>query len=184
MEQTTKTPEQIAAEAAAAKATKEAEKQAKAEAAAAKKAAEKAAKDAEKAAAKAAKEAEKEAKALALANAKAAKEAEKAAKQAAKQTEKQPEQNGIVRPKPNTACGKAWAIMDSLSMKAGSATPIAPVLEVAKTEGLNEGNVKCEYSRWRKFHGVTGRIVAPKPHVETTNPDPAGEAVDNNGAAE
>ena len=88
MNDTTKTPEQIAAEAAA------------------KKAAEKAEKDAKKAA-------EKEAKKLAE---KEAKDAAKAEKAAAKEANKMPEQNGIRRPKPNTETGKVWALADSISV--------------------------------------------------------------------
>jgi hypothetical protein len=36
-------------------------------------------------------------------------------------------------------------------------------MPVAKEGGLNEANVRTEYARWRKFHGVTGRISAAKP---------------------
>lgn len=124
------------------------------------KAALKAAKDAEKAAAKLA---EKEAKAAAAAqkkaDEKAAKEAAAAAKKAEKEANRMPEQNGVRRPKPETLCGQAWALFDSLS--ASGPTAISPALEKAKELGLNEGNVKTEYSRWRKYFGVTGRIEDP-----------------------
>ena len=151
-----KTAEQIAAEAAAAE-----------QAAAAK-----AAKDAEKAAAKAKKEAdaaerkakkeaekaEKEAKKVAE---KAAKEAEKAAKEAEKANSKMPEQNGVRRPKAETLCGKAWAIFDNISAKNGAPASIKESLDAARADGLNEGNVKAEYARWRKFYAISGRIAAP-----------------------
>lgn len=145
-----KTAEQIAAEKAAAAAEKAA-------AAAAKKAereAAVAAKKVEREAAKAQRAAEREA-------AKAAKLAEKEAAKAAKEAARMPEQNGVRRPKPNGLCGRAWAIFDDLSAKHGAPAAIAPSLEIAKAEGLNESNVRAEYARWRKFHGITGRIAAP-----------------------
>ncbi len=151
---TDKTPEQIAAEKAAAaeaKAAAKAEKVAKAAEAKAQKAAEREAKKGE---AKAAKEA-------AVAQKKADKEAKAAAVKAAKEANRQPEQNGVRRPKPDGQCGKAWAIFDSVSQKNGAPASIAESLVIANSQGLNEGNVKAEYARWRKFNGVTGRVAAP-----------------------
>lgn len=137
----------------------------------------KAKKEAEKAAAKAKREAEaaekKAAKEKAAEDAKAAKaakiEADKAAKAqakldaiAAKEANRMPEQNGIRRPKPETLCGKAWAIFDSVSQKNGSPASISESMDIAKGQGLNEANVRAEYARWRKFYNVTGRVEAPK----------------------
>lgn len=73
----------------------------------------------------------------------------------------QPEQNGIRRPKPDTLCGKAWAIFDSVSAKNGAPASIGEAMELAKDDGQNEANVRAEYARWRKFHGITGRIKRP-----------------------
>lgn len=156
---TEKTAEQIAAE--------QAEAQRKAD----EKAAEKARKEAEKAEAKATKEAQKaqekadrEAKKAAE---KAAKEQAKADAKAAREANRMPEQNGIRRPKPDTLCGKAWGIFDSVSQKNGAPASIGESMELAKADGLNEANVRAEYARWRKFHGITGRIESPK--AETTS---------------
>jgi hypothetical protein len=162
----TRSPEQIAADkatdeaakaekAAADKAVKDAEKAAKAATAAAAKEA----KTKEKADAKAAKDLEKE-------TAKKAKEDEKAAKLAAKEAAKpakvqMPEQNGVRRPKPEGLCGQAWTLADDLSRQLGQPVPIANLLEASKVKGLNEGNVRAEYARWRKFNGVTGRVSLP-----------------------
>lgn len=149
---TEKTAEQIAAE--------QAEAQRKAD----EKAAEKARKEAEKAEAKAKREAE-------AAEKKAAKEAQKAQEKAdakaAREANRMPEQNGIRRPKPDTLCGKAWGIFDSVSQKNGAPASICESMELAKADGLNEANVRAEYARWRKFHGITGRIESPK--AETTS---------------
>jgi len=143
-------------------------------AAADKAASDKAAKDAEKAAAKlkketeaaerkAKKEAEKLEKEAKKKAEKEAKEAEKAQKEAEKAANKMPEQNGVRRPKPDTLCGKAWAIFDGISAKNGAPASIKESLEAARADGLNEGNVKAEYARWRKFYAISGRIAAPTP---------------------
>lgn len=174
--------EQALAEEKAAKAAeKEAEKAAKAaerEAARQTKAAEKAKAKEERDAAKAkAKEERDAAKAKAEADREEAKkakaeerEAAKAAKAAEREANRMPEQNGVRRPKPDTLCGKAWAIFDQLSAERGSWTPVAPALEVAEKDGQNLTNVRCEYARWRKFNGITGRIVDAKAETPAEAP--------------
>lgn len=156
-----KTAEQLAAEAQAkAEAeAKAAQKAAEREAAKAQKAQEREAAKAQKAAAK---EAEKAAKEEAKAAKLAEKEAKKKAAEEAKAASKQPEQNGVRRPRPETLCGKAWAVADDLSMKQGSPVAISTLLATTNPMGLNEGNVKAEYARWRKFNGVTGRVMSPE----------------------
>ena len=130
-------------------------------AAADKAASDKAAKDAEKAAAKLKKETEAAERKAKKEAEKEAKEAEKAQKEAEKAANKMPEQNGVRRPKPDTLCGKAWAIFDGISAKNGAPASIKESLEAARADGLNEGNVKAEYARWRKFYAISGRIAAP-----------------------
>ncbi len=165
------------AAAAAAKAKREADAKAKAEL----KAKEKADKDAAKAAEKKAKEeakakekADKEAKKAA--DAKAKEEAAAAAK-AAKEANRMPEQNGVRRPKPDGLCGKVWTLADKLSQELGQPVPIANLLEASRRDGLNDGNVKAEYARWRKFNGITGRVALPKPEAPA-----AGTTGDNTNA--
>lgn len=169
----TKTPEQLAAEAAAAVTAKAAqvaaEKAAKIAAAAQAKA--------EKAAAAAKAKAEKE---QAKADAKAKKDAETAAKATAKaeadakkETVKMPEANGVRRPKPDGACGKVWAFADSLSAQLGQPVPIAQLSAAASAQGINDSTIRTQYALWRKFHGVTGRVTLPVPAAATL---PAGAA--------
>lgn len=141
-----------AADKAAKEAAKAEAKAAREKAAADKKAAAEAKKAADKAEREAKKKAELEAKEKAKSDAKAAREATR-----------MPEKNGIRRPKPDTLCGKAWAIFDNVSHKNGAPASIAESMELAKAGGLNEANVRAEYARWRKFHGITGRVEAPKP---------------------
>lgn len=72
--------------------------------------------------------------------------------------EPQEEQNGVKRPRAGSVCRRVWDIADKLSKKAP--VPFSALAEVTNAEGLNESNARAEYSRWRKFHGITGRIVA------------------------
>ena len=154
MSENEKSEAQLAAEKAAAAAKKKEEKDAAKAARDAKKAEEKAEKDAKNEADKAAKEAEKAAKAQEKIDA-------AAAAKAAKEANKMPENNGVRRPKPETLCGQAWAVFDEVSAKNGAPASIKESLEIAKARGLNEGNVRVEYARWRKFFGITGRVAAP-----------------------
>lgn len=106
-----------------------------------------------------------EAKALDKANKEAAKAADKAAKEAEKaalaEANKMPVSNGVTRPKPDSLCGKAWSIFDAVSGETQAPATIGASLERSNAAGLNEGNVRAEYARWRKFNGVSGRLVDP-----------------------
>lgn len=121
------------------------------QAAAEKKAAEKAAAKAKKAEESAAKKAAKQAE----------KEAAKQQKAADKEASKLPEQNGIRRPKANTITGGLWATYDSLSSAKGEPVSIGEALKAAGS--VNEATIRTQYARWRKFHGIVGRVEAPKP---------------------
>jgi hypothetical protein len=119
---------------------------------------------AKKDAAAAEKKAKKEAEAKAKAEAKEKEKAEKlAAKEAAKAAQKQPSQNDVTRPKPDTLCGKAWAIFDEISAKNGAPATIKEALEKAKGVVNAEATVRTQYARWRKFYGISGRVAAPAP---------------------
>lgn len=97
----------------------------------------------------------------------AAKDAEKAEAKRLRDEEKaanaQPSQNDVTRPRPDTACGQAWALMDELTAKLQSAAPIALVLQAAEKKGLNYDTVKTQYARWKKFNGIVGRVAMPLP---------------------
>lgn len=161
---TDKTPEQLAAEAAAAKKAeaeqKAAAKKAAAEAKAAAAAEAKAKRESEAKAKREAKEAEKKAAADKRAAEKQAKIDAKAAAIKAKEDAKQPEQNGVRRPGPDGKCGKAWALMDSMSATLGAPVAVADLLAAAKAQGMNKNMVRSNYAAWRKFNGVAGRVLS------------------------
>lgn len=174
------TPEQKAAAAEQERLQKEAEKAEAKRLKDEQKAQEKADREAKKAQEKAdklaAKENEKKLKEQAKLDAAAAKEQAKTDAAAAKEAQRMPEQNGVRRPKPETLCGQAWAIFDAVSAQTGAPATIAASLVVAREQGLNEGNVKTEYARWRKFNGVSGRIAPPEVPAAPEVPEvPAAE---------
>lgn len=159
--------EQERQEKAAAKAAEQAEK----EALKAAKQAEREKAKAEREAAKAAKLAEQEAK-------KAEREAAKAAAAEKREKSKMPEQNGQRMPKPGTIGSRLWEIFDTLTAKKGSTVSIAEALEVADAEGIAQLSTRAGYAHWRKFHGISGRVPAPKPEA----PEAPAETPANNEA--
>ncbi len=161
-------------EAAAKKAAEAATKKAEKEAAAAQRKAEREAKKAEADAQKAQRKAELEAKRAAKAAEAEAKKAEREAKAKAKTEEaerkskereakRMPEQNGVRRPGPDGLCGKVWALADAMSAEMAQPVPVASLLERGTAQGLNTANIRTEYARWKKFHGLSGRITTPAP---------------------
>lgn len=98
---------------------------------------------------------------------KAAKEREKAEAKVKREEEKaanaQPQQNGITRPRPDTACGQCWALFDAMSAKMGAPVPVAYALQAAESKGLNKDTAKTQYARWKTFNGITGRVATPMP---------------------
>lgn len=61
-------------------------------------------------------------------------------------------QQGIVAPRVGTVGRKIWDICDEVTTQHGREAKVEEILEVARTRGLNEGNAKTEFSRWRKFN--------------------------------
>jgi hypothetical protein len=101
---------------------------------------------------KEAKKAEREAK-------KQAKAEEKIKAKLEKEANKQPKQNGVRRPYPGSLCEKVWQHADQLSQKLGQAVPIGELLIVCKAEGFSVSTIRTQYAHWKKFHGLSGRIV-------------------------
>lgn len=73
---------------------------------------------------------------------------------------KRVEQNGIKRPLAGPGiCATMWATFDAITAKQGSPCTIAQA-KVAMPD-YNVVNMQGEYASWRKFNGITGRVVAP-----------------------
>lgn len=121
----------------------------------------------------------------------AKKEQEKLDRQAERDAKKEPEQNGVRKPSVGTLCRAAWDLFDAISTTMGQTAPISYVLPVALEKGLNEANVKAEYARWKKYHGISGRVAVPVPAniaaaaASVSIPAPAAaEGQDGNQSAE
>lgn len=74
-------------------------------------------------------------------------------------TKPRDEQNGVVRPMKDGATKRVWEIADSFSKRNKVATR-AQVLEKGLAEGLNQSTITTQYGRWRKYHGIEGRLAA------------------------
>ena len=69
------------------------------------------------------------------------------------------QRNGITRPGANTKCGKIWAACDAISLSQGGApATIAALKAHSSTHGINDHTIKTQYSRWRHYNGVAGRL--------------------------
>lgn len=112
---------------------------------------------------KAVRQAIKDAKAAKREAGKAEREAAKAAKEAEKASRVR--QNDVLMPKPDSKCGRAWAIFDTISAAEGRPAMLAEAVAAAEAENdaiekggegvpHSVGNIRAEYSQWRKFHGV------------------------------
>lgn len=71
-------------------------------------------------------------------------------------------QNGMTRPREGTVGSRLWEIFDSLSAQKGSAVSLEEAREVAEPEGIAGGSISSGYAHWRKFHGLTGRILSQR----------------------
>jgi len=94
----------------------------------------------------------------------------------AKEAPKRISQNNVTRPLSGTLCGQAWDLADKMSEAKGSPVAVADLLVETDKIGLNPSNVKAEYSRWRKFHGIEGRIQSEAALAKIAEREAAKEA--------
>ena len=76
--------------------------------------------------------------------------------------EKMPEQNGVRQPRPGTNCAKIWDLAAKMSDERNAPVAVGDLLEVAEAQGFAAATVKTQYARWRKFHGIEGRVESDK----------------------
>jgi hypothetical protein len=103
------------------------------------------------------KEAVKTAKAALAQGKKDAKAASKPAKVA---KEVMPTQNGMTQPRAGTSSDTLWAVYDAAMVTKGSAPALEEVMDEARGTGITDGTIKAAYAHWRKFNGITGRVVS------------------------
>jgi len=67
----------------------------------------------------------------------------------------QPVQNNVRMPKPETACGKSWAICNVLLAEKGALIFTAKdVIAVGNTQGINKNTTGSEFYMWKKYHAL------------------------------
>jgi hypothetical protein len=62
-------------------------------------------------------------------------------------------------PSGNGVCAQVWKALDRLSRR-NPRPSITDILKVSSRKGWNNNNTRVEYYRWRKAHGITGRVPA------------------------
>lgn len=72
-----------------------------------------------------------------------------------------PTQNGIRAPRTGGLCDRVWQVCYNLGQELGRVPAMSEVVAAGLAAGLNEGNIRVEYSRWKKFNGITQRIPDP-----------------------
>lgn len=76
--------------------------------------------------------------------------------------------NGITKPAEGTVTGSVWAAANAISIaQSGAPATISQVKAHATMHGVNEHTIKTQYSRWRQFNGIKGRLVV----VKATTPE-------------
>ena len=68
-----------------------------------------------------------------------------------------PEQNGMKYPSAGTKTRVIWDLCDAMTKELGRPLKISELRERV-AQGTNENMMKSQYSYWRKFHNITGRI--------------------------
>ena len=68
-----------------------------------------------------------------------------------------PEQNGMKYPSTGTKTRAIWDLCDAMTKELGRPLKISELRERV-AQGTNENMMKSQYSYWRKFHNITGRV--------------------------
>lgn len=68
-----------------------------------------------------------------------------------------PEQNGMKYPSAGTKTRVIWDLCDAMTKELGRPLKISELRERV-AQGTNENMMKSQYSYWRKFHNITGRV--------------------------
>jgi len=67
-----------------------------------------------------------------------------------------PRRGKVIRPGAGTMTGTVWDIADRLSNLPGKPAKRRDVLAACKRANIQEVTASNQFTRWRKFHGVTG----------------------------
>lgn len=67
-------------------------------------------------------------------------------------------QNGIVHPRASGITGVVWDIADRLSYERGQPARRAALIAECKHRKIKYATAATQFGRWRKFHGIKGRV--------------------------
>lgn len=82
------------------------------------------------------------------------------------------QRNGITRPAAGTVTGNIWDVADGISVSQnGAPAQIAQVKQHASLKDVNDHTIKTQYSRWRQFHGIKGRLQVVQAQSPEGNDD-------------
>lgn len=84
----------------------------------------------------------------------------KAEKLAAKEASKTLEQNGVRRPNRPGICLNAWNIFDEMSKNKGAPISISEVKSNPASAEISVATLSTQYANWRKYYGISGKIVS------------------------
>lgn len=69
-------------------------------------------------------------------------------------------QNGMSRPSIGGKCRQVWDKCDELTTTNGTPPAISQLMKIMlDIGGIRVNTIKSQYAYWRKFNGITGRIV-------------------------
>lgn len=77
-----------------------------------------------------------------------------------------PEQNGVRQPRPGTNCAAIWDMATAMSNERKATVAVGDLIDAATAAGFNVATIKTQYARWRKFHGVEGRVESEKARLK------------------
>lgn len=69
--------------------------------------------------------------------------------------------NGVTMPQAGSKTRRVWDIATGLSEKFNRPATREEVLKACEDEGISEGTRETQYSHWKRFHGLLGRVVKP-----------------------
>ena len=69
-------------------------------------------------------------------------------------------QNGITKPIDGGPSNQIWDAADAAQAELGRVPGVGDILPDLEAAGIKTATIKAAYAHWRKFHGITGRVMS------------------------